>query len=146
MDLSDCTKFANENPICYLATTEGDQPRVRGFMLWFADETGFYFHTGTPKPICHQLKINPKAEVCFYKYAPAEEGGGTMLRVAGKTEFLDDLDLKARLLDERPFLRAMGINDPAEPTLAVFRLYTGEAYFWTMAQNMHESEVERIRF
>jgi uncharacterized pyridoxamine 5'-phosphate oxidase family protein len=42
-DYQDCIKFANENPVCYIATMDGDQPRVRGFLMWFADEKGFYF-------------------------------------------------------------------------------------------------------
>jgi pyridoxamine 5'-phosphate oxidase len=38
MDLKDCIEFANKNPVCWLATAEGDQPRVRGFLLWYTDE------------------------------------------------------------------------------------------------------------
>ncbi len=145
MTLSDCTKFANENPICYLATVDGDQPRVRGFMLWFADETGFYFHSGMPKAVCQQLLKNPKAEICFYKPAPPPDAG-TMLRVAGKVEFLNDLALRTRLLEERPFLKQLGVSGPEDPMLAVFRIGRGEAYFWTMADNMREEESERVRF
>ncbi|MBI2844594.1 MAG: pyridoxamine 5'-phosphate oxidase family protein [Armatimonadetes bacterium] len=145
MELIDCTRFANENPICYLATTDGDQPRVRGFMLWFADDTGFYFHSGSPKAVCRQLIQNPKTEVCFYAPAPLPDGG-TMMRVAGEVEFLDDRGLKARLLEERPWLKDMGTTGPDDPNLAVFRISTGEAHFWTLADNMRESEVERISF
>ena len=146
MSLSDCFKFANENPICYVATTDGDQPRVRGFALWYADETGFYFHSGAMKAVCNQLMKNPKTEVCFFKPAPMEEGGGTMLRVTGKAEFLNDVKLKTRLLEERPFLKEIGVKSPDDPMLAVFRIYTGEAYFWTMAVNMREAESERFKF
>ena len=145
MDLNDVVKFANANPICYLATADGDQPRVRGMMIWYADDTGFYFHTGAPKKVVQQLKKNPKAEVCFFQ-PPETPPGGTMLRVAGKVEFLDDIALKTRLLEERPFLRGLGVDDPASPMLAVFRIYTGEAYFWSMSENMRESESERIKF
>jgi len=44
-----CIRFANENPVTYLATVDGDQPRVRAFAMWFADASGFYYHTGTGK-------------------------------------------------------------------------------------------------
>lgn len=145
MEIIDCIKFANENPACYLATADGDQPRVRGFLLWFADENGFYFHTGATKSVCKQLKKNPKIEVCFFAPAPPPKVG-KMLRVAGKVKFLNDLVLKARLLEERPFLKALGIGKPDDPLLAVFQIYTGEAYFWTMENNMRESEIERIKF
>jgi len=66
MNLEDCIKFANDNPICYVATADGDQPRVRAFGMWFADKTGFYFSTQASKAVCKQLKSNPKVEVCFY--------------------------------------------------------------------------------
>ncbi|MDO8587824.1 MAG: pyridoxamine 5'-phosphate oxidase family protein [Armatimonadota bacterium] len=145
MTLRECAKFANENPVCYIATVEGDQPRVRAFALWYADETGFYFHSGAPKAVCAQLRKNPKTEVCFYAPAPMPDPG-TMLRVAGNAEFLNDTALKARLLEDRPFLKDMGITGPDDPMLAVFRIASGEAWFWTMANNMREAESERVRF
>jgi uncharacterized pyridoxamine 5'-phosphate oxidase family protein len=51
----------------YLATMDGDQPRVRVFLMWFADESGFYFHTGVAKRVCQQLRRNPKIEICLFK-------------------------------------------------------------------------------
>ncbi len=41
MDFKDCVAFANEYPICFMATEEGEQPRVRALLQWFADERGF---------------------------------------------------------------------------------------------------------
>jgi len=146
MDLKDCIKFANENLVCYIATVDGDQPRVRAFLMWFADETGFYFHTAAIKSVCKQLKANPKIEACFY--APDEpSAGGKMMRVAGEVEFLDDIALKTRLFEERPFLKELGLKAPDDlPPVAIFRIYTGEAYFWTMKDNIKESEIKRINF
>lgn len=145
MDFQDCVNFANKNRICYFATTEGSQPRVRALRLWFADDKGFYFQTETVKAVCKQLDSNGKVEVCFY--APGTGLSiGTMMRVAGEVEFLDDIALKTRVLEDRPFLKKMGIEKPEDPLLAVFRIYTGEAYFWTMEYSMRESEIERIRF
>lgn len=40
----------------------------------------------------------------------------------------------------------MGITDPEDPVLTVFKIYTGEAFFWTLKDSMHESEIPRIRF
>ncbi|MBM3132255.1 MAG: pyridoxamine 5'-phosphate oxidase [Chloroflexi bacterium] len=145
MDFHDCIEFANKNPACWLATVDGDQPRVRGFLMWFADETGFYFHTGSTKQVCHQLKENPKIEVCFYAPEPPP-GTGRMMRVAGTVEFIDDIPLKTVLLEERPFLKSIGTGRPDNPLLAVFRIARGEAHFWTMADNLRESEAERIGF
>jgi pyridoxamine 5'-phosphate oxidase len=140
VDLKDCTKFANENPVCYVATEDGDWPRVRAFRMWFADETGFYFHTGSTKSVFKQLLSNPRIEVCF-----CTPNFGKMMRVTGKAEFLDSIALKKRLVEERAFLKAI-VKGPDDPLLTIFRIPSGEAHFWTMAENMRESEIPRIRF
>ncbi|MCK9278985.1 MAG: pyridoxamine 5'-phosphate oxidase family protein [Methanoculleus sp.] len=142
MDFSDCVKFANENPVTHIATMDGDQPRVRAFAMWFADATGFYYHTGTPKAVWRQLVKNPKVELCFY--APGD--AGKMMRVAGEIEFIDDAALKERLVKERPWLLQIGVSGPSDPKLAVFRVAHGEAYVWTMEYNMREAEAPRVRF
>ena len=51
MNIQDCIQFTNENKLCYLATSEDNQPHVRALGFWFADESGFYFQTGSIK-IC----------------------------------------------------------------------------------------------
>jgi uncharacterized pyridoxamine 5'-phosphate oxidase family protein len=74
VDFSECIGFATQNPVTHIATTDGDQPRVRAFAMWFADKSGFYYHTGTPKSVYRQLKKNPKIELCFY--APSDRVPG----------------------------------------------------------------------
>jgi uncharacterized pyridoxamine 5'-phosphate oxidase family protein len=143
MDFSACVKFANENPVTYIATADGDQPRVRAFAMWFADDSGFYYHTGALKKIFGQLKKNPKVELCFYKPG---EGAGTMMRVAGKVEFLDDKDLEKRLYQDRPWVQDLVKSAPKGGGLAMFRVAHGEAYFWTMANNMREQDAPRVKF
>jgi len=142
MDFSECVKFANANPVTYIATAEGDHPHVRAFAMWFADATGFYYHTGTPKAIWRQLMKNPNVELCFY--APGDVG--TMLRVSGSVEFVGDPALKEQLIADRPWLLQIGISGPDDPKLAVFRVAHGEAHFWTMEYNMREAEAPRVRF
>ena len=102
MSFQDCIQFATENPVCYLATMDGDQPRVRTYLLWFADENGFYFATFSPKGVCKQLQAHPLVEVCFYNNA-TDLGGAKHMRVTGTVEFVDDLALKTRLLETAPF-------------------------------------------
>ncbi len=140
MDIKECIKFANENPVCYIATEDGDWPRVRAFLMWFADESGFYFHTGFPKNVYKQLNRNPKVEICFN--TPKFD---RMMRLDGEVEFLDNSDLRARLLEDRPFLKAFS-KGPNNPLLAIFRISKGVAWFWTMADNLKEAEAPRIKF
>jgi pyridoxamine 5'-phosphate oxidase len=136
MTIHDCIKFTNENPFCYLATAENDQPRVRIIAFWFADETGFYFQTGSIKDMYSQLKINPKMEACFYKH---EGMLGTMLRIAGEAEFLDDIKLKEKAMADRPFLKEFGLSADS-PKLIIFRIIHGKAYFWTRERNLLPKE------
>jgi uncharacterized pyridoxamine 5'-phosphate oxidase family protein len=118
---------------------DGNQPRVRAFLLWRANEDGFYFETFRPKDVYEQLKRNPKVEVCFFNNESDLEKAKTM-RLTGEVEFLDDPDLKQQLLEDRPFLQ------DAEPVLELFRVHSGEAFFWTMADVLKEKEIERVRF
>ena len=116
---------------------DNDQPRVRALGFWFADETGFYFQASTNKEFCKQLKKNPKTEVCFYK---PENMIGIMLRISGEVEFIDDIKLKEKVLNDRPFLKDFGltINSPA---LIIFRIAHGKAHFWEMKNNLKPIEI-----
>ncbi len=134
--LQDCIAFANENQVCYLATVEGDEPRVRAMGFWFADQTGFYFQTATVKEIPAQLEKNPNIEACFYKHAGML---GEMMRVGGAAEFVADPAMKIRVLEERPFLRLLGLTEDS-PELVIFRIAHGRAHFWTMADNLKAKE------
>ncbi len=142
MDLKDCAKFANENKFCFLATVDGDQPRVRMMGMWYADATGFYFQSQSVKALCHQLEKNPKVEVCFHS-----KDHSRMLRVFGRVRFITDEKVRARCIAERPFVvKDFGVTGPKDPLLAVFHLYTGEAYFWERSDSMKEASIPRIRF
>jgi uncharacterized pyridoxamine 5'-phosphate oxidase family protein len=136
-DLQTCIHFANENKTCYLATMEGDQPRVRGLMFWFADETGFYFQSGAIKSFVPQLRINPKTEVCFYKPSIT---AGTSLRITGTVEFVDTPELRERVFIDRPYLKDLKLNTDS-PGLVMFRIPHGEAQFWTYETNLQPKQI-----
>jgi pyridoxamine 5'-phosphate oxidase len=141
MDFKEYVNFANENKTCYLATVDGDQPRVRALGMWYADEAGFYFQAQSVKAMCKQLQKNPKVEVYF-----AAKDFCKVMRVSGLVKFVDDLAMKAKCINDRPFVKSFGITEPNNPLLAVFHLYTGEAYFWTMADSMKEAQIPRVKF
>jgi pyridoxamine 5'-phosphate oxidase len=136
LSFDDCVKFANANPSGYLATVDGDQPRVRGLLLWFADQTGFYFSTVATKDLYKQLKANPKVELCFFD---PKTKNMQMMRVTGKVEFQHDIETKKRLIDARPFLKQWGLT-PESPGLIVFRVGKGEAFFWSIDKNMEPKQ------
>ncbi|MCK4676517.1 MAG: pyridoxamine 5'-phosphate oxidase family protein [Bacteroidales bacterium] len=63
MNIQDCNQFAAQNPNCFLATMDGNQPRVRTVLIIIADETGFYFKTFLNKKMNKQMHANSKETV-----------------------------------------------------------------------------------
>lgn len=140
-DLKVYTDFANEHRDCYFATQEGDQPRVRIFRMWYADDSGFYFVTRDSKGVFRQVQSHSKVEVLFFKNAEKTIDKKVM-RVSGQVELLDDPAVMERMLEERPSARKPeAIGKPR-----ILRMKSGEAWFWTREKNEKESQIERIRF
>jgi uncharacterized pyridoxamine 5'-phosphate oxidase family protein len=127
-----------------MATMDGDQPRVRTLLMFFANENGFYFGTLTPKKFTKQLKENPKVEVCFYNNPP-ELADAKQMRVTGKVKFLEDQELIERIAKERDFLEPLA-GKPLKDLWEVFMVPAGEAHFWTLPDVLKEPELERIKF
>jgi len=140
MNADDCIKFANQNPSSYIATVDGDQPRVRGMLMWFADKTGFYYNTSATKDLYHQFKANPKVELCFFD---AKSKNLDQMRVTGQVEFVEDMTIRAKLLEDRPFLKDMGFGAD-NPKLIVFRVVNCTAHFWSWETNLQPKKYIRI--
>lgn len=110
----------------YLATVEGDQPRVRPFGTAHIFEGRLYIQTGKVKPVSKQLAANPKAEICAFK-------DGKWVRIAGELVEDDRAEARKSMLDAYPELKAMyNENDGNTQVLyfknatAVFSSFTGE--------------------
>ena len=84
--------FLKEAGVYYLATVEGDQPRVRPFGTVNIFDGKLYIQTGKVKPVSKQLAANPKAEICAFK-------DGVWLRVAGELVNDDRIEAKKSMLD-----------------------------------------------
>ena len=93
-------KFLEECGVYYLATAEGDQPRVRPFGTVMVYEGKLYIQTGKVKPVSRQLAANPKAEICAFK-------DGKWIRVSGELANDDRIEAKAAMLDKYPSLKGM---------------------------------------
>ena len=144
MSIVDAIEFANENPVTWLATTLNGMPQVRGMWMWFADESGFYFHTGTMKSLHDQLVLNPFVQAAFHN--PGEgPGHSRMLRVSGKIEFVEDPALEKRLFEERVWLNDVKAAYPNDQ-IRIFRISSGEAVFWDMSCNCREKDQSRHAF
>ena len=84
----------------YLATVEGDQPRVRPFGTIDIFEGKLYIQTGKVKAVSKQIQANPKVEICAF-------AGGKWLRVAGTLVRDDRVEAKQHMLDAHPSLKGM---------------------------------------
>ncbi len=92
--------FLKKCGIYYLATVEGDQPRVRPFGTVDIFEGRLYIQTGKVKEVSKQLQVNPKAEISAF-------ADGKWLRVAGKLIRDDRVIAKAHMLEQYPELTGM---------------------------------------
>ena len=93
-------EFLKKAEVYYLATVEGDQPRVRPFGTVHIFEDKLYIQTGKVKPTSKQLMANPKAEICAYR-------NGSWIRLAGELVEDDRVEAKKSMLDAYPNLRHM---------------------------------------
>ena len=85
-------KFLKEAETYYLATVEGDQPRVRPFGTAHIFEGKLYIQTGKVKDVSKQIHANPKVEICAFK-------NGEWLRVAGELVEDDRREARQSMLD-----------------------------------------------
>ena len=84
----------------YLATMEGNQPRVRPFGTVNIFEDKLYMQTGKIKPVSKQLLANPNAEICAFD-------GNKWIRVSGELVEDDRVEARKSMLDAYPELRRM---------------------------------------
>ena len=113
-------QFLKDAGTYYLATVEGDQPRVRPFGTVNIFEGKLYIQTGKVKPVSQQIFANPKVELCAFK-------DGVWLRVAGELALDDRVEAKISMLDAYPQLR--GMYDENDSNTAVFCFTHAEATF-----------------
>ena len=106
--------------VYYLATVEGDQPRVRPFGTINEFEGKLYIQTGKIKPTSKQLAANPKAEICAFT-------DGEWVRIACELVEDDRLEAKKSMLDAYPNLRHM--YDENDGNTQVFYMQSVTATF-----------------
>lgn len=106
--------FLEQAGTCYLATTEGDQPRVRPFGTVDIFEGRLYIQTGKKKDVAKQLAKNPKAELCAFK-------DGQWLRLWGTLVEDNRREARKQMLDKYPSLRAMYNEDDGNTLVLYFK-------------------------
>ena len=125
-------EFLKSAGVYYLATAEGDQPRVRPFGTANIFEGKLYIQKGKAKSVSKQLLANSKAEICAMK-------DGAWLRVSGELVEDDRREARKAMLDAYPELRSM--YDENDGNTQVFYFRNAEATFSSFG-----SEPETVRF
>lgn len=123
--MNEIYEFLKNAQTYYLATVEGDQPRVRPFGTVDLFEGRLYIQTGKVKPVSRQLHANPKAELCAFM-------DGKWIRVAGELEADERVEAKKHMLDAYPMLRKM--YDENDGNTEVFYFKHGVATFCSFTE------------
>ena len=116
--MEEVQQFLKECEVYYLATIDGDQPRVRPFGTAEIFEGHLYIQTGKKKDVFKQIEKNNKVELCGFK-------GGDWIRVSGKLVLDDRVEAKKDMLDKNPMLR--GMYNENDDNTAVLYFETGRA-------------------
>ena len=108
----------------YLATVEGDQPRVRPFGTIDIFEDKLYIQTGKVKDVSKEMQANPKVEICAFD-------GQKWIRVAGEVVRDDRVEPKKHMLDSYPNLQALYRADDDNTEVLYLKNATATIYSFT---------------
>lgn len=111
-------EFLKAAGVYYLATMDGDQPRVRPFGTIDLYEDRLYIQTGKSKDVANQLKQNPKIEIS----AMLE---GRWIRLEAEAILDDNIEAQIHMLDNYPNLKAM--YTPGDGNTEVYYLRNASA-------------------
>lgn len=118
--MSDVVKYLSEAGTFYVATVDGDKPKVRPFGIAIGHDGKVYFGTSNQKEVYKQLKVNPNFEVS----TTAKDG--SWIRLKGKAVFEENMAVKKKAFEILPVLANIyGSFD--SPVFEVFYISEGEA-------------------
>ncbi len=110
--------FLKSAGVYYLATTDGDQPRVRPFGTIDLYDGRLYIQTGKSKDVADQLKANPKVEISAMHE-------GRWIRLEAEAVLDDNIEAQVHMLDNYPNLKAM--YTPGDGNTEVYYLTNASA-------------------
>ncbi|MDR0857579.1 MAG: pyridoxamine 5'-phosphate oxidase family protein [Oscillospiraceae bacterium] len=90
-------EFLKKAGTYWLATAEGDQPRVRPFGTYHVYNGKLYIQTGKVKPVSKQIAANPKVEI-------GAQSGGEWIRIAATLVSDSDIEAEKSLIAAYPSL------------------------------------------
>ena len=124
--------FLESSGTYFLATAEGDQPRVRPFGTVLLYEDKIYIQTGKVKAVSKQIAANPKVEISAFK-------DGEWIRITGELEEDDRSEVKVAMLDKYPDLK--GMYSAYDDNTQVLYFKSGKATFCSFTSAPEEVEL-----
>lgn len=113
-------KFLKDAKTYYLATVDGDKPKVRPFGTAHIFEGKLYIQTGKKKTVSEQIKKNPNVEICAMN-------GEDWIRVSGELVEDDRREARVSMLEAYPELKAL--YSPDDGNTQVFYFKNAKAVF-----------------
>lgn len=123
-------EFLKSAETYFLATVEGDQPRIRPFGTIHIFDGKLYIQTGKVKSVSRQLAANPKCEICAFK-------DGTWLRLSGELVEDDRVEAKKSMLDDYTNLRAMYDENDDNTQVLYFKNAVATFFSFTAEPEVH---------
>ena len=111
--------FLKDSGVYFLATCEGDQPRLRPFGSVALVDGKLYFTTNNQKKVFDQMIENPKVEIS----AMGKDYG--WIRISGEVKHDDSLLARQKVIDAQPSLTSIFSADDGK--MAVFYFVNGQA-------------------
>ena len=115
-------QFLQEAKTYYLATVEGDQPRVRPIGIFLKHNNRIYFHVGKQKDSYRQILVNPNVEIVSI----SKEKDGGWIRITGRAVPDPDPELDKAVFEKSPGLKNM-YNEETGFSLGHFYIQNGTA-------------------
>ena len=131
-NLAKVLEFLDAAETYYLATVDGDQPRVRPFGTALVYNDKLYIQTGKVKAVSKQLAKNPKAEICAFK-------DGKWIRITGELIEDDNREVKTLMLEKMPILRHTYNEDDGNMQMLYFK--TAKVVFTSFGCTPEEFEI-----
>ena len=116
--MKEVQEFLKNSKVYFLATLDGDKPKVRPFGTAEIFENHLYIQTGKKKDVFKQIEKNNNVEICAFN-------DGRWIRVSGKLIVDDRIEAKKDMLDKNPSLR--GMYDENDDNTVVLYFESGHA-------------------
>lgn len=126
-------KKLDQMQMVMLATTDGEKAYVRPVMMVFFEQR-FFIATGTEDNKWAQLEKRKTAEICYYTNS---EEKGQYIRINGDVEFVEELELRSRIMDIAEFIKYYW-TDPSDPGFGLIEIIPDYVAFMPYNKNLEE--------